>query len=99
MSGTGLSTKGLITGVGASTTPAATPLPAPPAEPAQLEHATPQGTVMIVVPTAINVVLMASENIVGNLLGRQASSLALPSLYKRAYLIAYETDEIAVVKE
>jgi hypothetical protein len=54
---------------------------------------------MIVVPTATNIVLMASENIVQNLMLRQAASLALPSLYKRAYLIAYETDEIAVIKE
>lgn len=54
---------------------------------------------MIVVPTAINAVLMAAENITQNLLERQSSDLALPSMYKRAYLIAYETDEVAVLKE
>lgn len=98
MSGTSLTTKGLISGDGS--TPAPTPtLPPPPSEPAQLESSPPHGTVVIVVPTAINVCLMAAENIVDNVRGRNAASLTLPSLYKRAFLVAYETDEIAVAKE
>lgn len=55
--------------------------------------------VMIVVPTAINITLMAAENIVDNLRVRQPASLTLPSLYKRAFLVAHETDEIAVIKD
>ena len=57
-----------------------------------------QQQVQIVIPTATNVCLMASENISANLRVRQAANLTLPSLYKRAYFIAYETDELAVVK-
>lgn len=53
---------------------------------------------MIVVPTAINITLMASDNIIDNLRVQQSSSLVLPSMYKRAFLISYETDEIALVK-
>lgn len=98
MSGTSLSTKGLISGGGAEPTPEPAP-PTPPGEPPRLETATPTGTIMIVIPTAINTVLMASENIIDNLRARQKSSLTLPSMYKRAYLVAYETDEIAVFKE
>lgn len=97
--GGSLSTKGLVSGGGAVAPTVDTTLSPPPPSPLQLESATPTGTVMIVVPTAINVVLMAAENIVSNLRVRQAANLVLPSLYKRAYLIAYETDEIAVVKE
>lgn len=98
MSGVSLTTKGLVSGGGVAP-PADSVLPAPPSAPAQLETSSPSGTVVIVVPTAINVVLMASENIVDNVRGRNAASLALPSLYKRAYLIANETDEIALAKE
>lgn len=54
--------------------------------------------IVIVIPTATNIALMVAENIVANLLASQQSNLVLPSLYKRAYLVAYETDEIAVVK-
>lgn len=53
----------------------------------------------VVIPTAINVVLMVNQNIVQNLRKAQSSDLVLPSLYKRAYLIINETDEIAVVKQ
>lgn len=54
--------------------------------------------VTVLIPTAPNMVLLAAENITLNLRVRQASSLSLPSMYKRAYLVAYETDEIAIVK-
>ena len=53
----------------------------------------------IIIPTAINVVLMVNQNIVQNLRKGQASDLVLPSLYKRAYLIVNETDEIAVIRQ
>lgn len=96
MSGGSLSTKGLISGGGTVVgEQAAVP---PPPDQLPLQSGAPTGTVMIVVPTATNVCLMASENIVDNLRVRQAANLTLPSLYKRAYFIAYETDEIAVVK-
>lgn len=96
--GGSLVTKGLVGGGGAD--PSATEtLEAPPPPPPQEDVSASQGEVLIVVPTAINVSLMAAENIVDNLRARQASSLALPSLYKRAFLVAHETDEIAVVKD
>lgn len=94
--GGSLSTKGLVSGGGDA--PVEGMLAPPPAEPLPLESATPTNTVMIVIPTATNTCLMAVENIVANLRARQAANLTLPSLYKRAYFIAYETDEIAVVK-
>lgn len=53
----------------------------------------------VIVPTATNVVLMVSENISQNLLKRQDANISLPSLYKRAYLIVNETDEIAVLRQ
>jgi hypothetical protein len=56
------------------------------------------GSIMIIVPTAPNIALLVSENIFANMRVNQPASIQLPSLYKRAYLIAYETDEIAVVK-
>jgi len=96
MSGSALTTHGLISGGGDAVATQDT-LPPPPGQ-LPLPTGTPAGTVMIIVPTAPNVCLMASENIVANLRVRQAASLTLPSLYKRAFFIAYETDEIAVVK-
>ncbi len=96
MSGGSLTTKGLVSGGGAVAPPAA--LPPPPPGPLPIQATTPTGSVMIVVPTATNVALMAAENITANLRVQQESNLSLPSLYKRAYLIAYQSDEIAVVK-
>lgn len=58
----------------------------------------PQVDAIVVIPTAINVCLVAAENITANLRARQASDLELPSLYKRAFLVAYETDEVALVR-
>lgn len=96
--GTGLSTKGLVSG-GGGTTPAPEPdVLLPPPEELILDVDIPHKEIIIVIPTATNVVLMAAENITANLLAKQPSALALPSLYKRAYLVAHETDEIALVK-
>lgn len=54
--------------------------------------------VQIILPTAINVVLMVSENISDNLRLAKASDLALPSLYRRAFLIVGETDEVGILR-
>jgi hypothetical protein len=99
VNGTSLTTKGLISTSPPVASVQGAALPLLPPAPAQLEASSSHGTVVIVVPTAINIVLMAAENIVDNVKRRNAASLALPSLYKCAYLIAYETDEIAVAKE
>lgn len=108
MSGGSLTTKGLISGGGSLTTKGLVSgggdtivemvLAPPPAEPIMIGIGSPMGTVIVVVPTAPNICLMAAENITANLRVRQAASLTLPSLFKRAYLIAHETDEIAVAK-
>lgn len=52
--------------------------------------------VTIAAPTAPNVVLITVENIVTNLRGRQAANIQLPSIYRRAHLIAYQTDDLAI---
>lgn len=96
MSGGSLSTKGLVSGGGGSVIEAA--LLPPPSEPVHLGGSTSPNNVLIVIPTATNVCLMASDNITDNLRVQQSSSLVLPSMYKRAFLISYETDEIALVK-
>ena len=61
--------------------------------------ATTRGPIVIVVPTAPNICLLASENIVDNLRQGQAANLVLPSLYKRAYMVANVTDEIALTRQ
>jgi hypothetical protein len=54
--------------------------------------------VQIILPTAINIALMVSENISDNLRLSKASDLELPSLYRRAFLIVGETDEVGVLR-
>jgi hypothetical protein len=54
--------------------------------------------VQIVLPTAINIALMVSENISDNLRLSKASDLELPSLYRRAFLIVGETDEVGILR-
>lgn len=102
-SGVGLATKGLVEGGEGAVVPAVL-APAPLLPPgfdvrtfvaSRLSDA----SVIVVVPTAINVCLIAAENITDNLRARQASDLELPSLYKRAFLVAYETDEVAIVRK
>lgn len=87
-------TKGVID-EGTQATPGGTSIStqAPP-----LALALTRGPVVIIIPTATNFALMAVENIIANLRAQQSANLVLPSLYKRAYLVAYETDEVAVVK-
>jgi|JI10StandDraft_1071094.scaffolds.fasta_scaffold966644_2 hypothetical protein len=55
-------------------------------------------TVLLLVPTAINVALLVSENISDNLRLNKASNLELPSLYRRAFLIVGETDEVGILR-
>lgn len=57
-----------------------------------------QGKVIIVAPTAINMCLIASDNITANLRVAQPSSTVLPSLYRRAYLAAYLPNELIHIK-
>lgn len=95
--GGSLATKGLISG-GSGSSPVVVEAEAAPPEALVFDINVPHNEVMVVVPTAANVVLMASENIVDNLRVRQPASLTLPSLYKRAYMITREVDEIALVK-
>ncbi len=99
MSG-GLVTKGLISGgSGAVPTPIPEqPLPPTPPPPLPVPTGVPTGTVMVMMPSAPNICMMVAENITTNLRRRQAADLVLPSLYKRAYLITSELDEIAVTK-
>jgi hypothetical protein len=96
MSGGSLVTKGLISGGATPTADTSTALP-----PAVFAYdaSTSNQDVVIVIPTAINMTLMAAENITDNLRAGQAASFSVPSLYKRAFLVAHEADEIALVKE
>jgi hypothetical protein len=43
--------------------------------------------VYVIIPTAINTVLMVNENIVYNLRKQQPANVELLSIYKRAYMI------------
>jgi len=100
MSGGSLVTKGLVSGGGFVAVNTVPPSPPPgfgvnPSTPL-LQH---DAYVLVAIPTAMNVCLMASENISDNLRAQQSADLELPSMYKRAYLIAYETDEIALVRQ
>ena len=55
--------------------------------------------VTIVLPTGVDFVLLASENISDNLRQRLPSSLEVPSLYRRAYQLLNETNEAGIVKK
>lgn len=53
----------------------------------------------ILVPTAINICLMVNENVMDNLRRVKEAGLTLPSLYRRAFLVVNETDEVAIVRQ
>ena len=55
--------------------------------------------VTIVLPTGVDTLLLAAENITVNLRQRLVSNLELPSLYRRAYQIVNETAESGVVQQ
>lgn len=92
-----LATKGLVGGVVGGSGPAP-PAPTPVPAAGSLGVPVTQGPVVIVIPTAPNVCLIASQNITDNLRQNQAANLTLPSLYKRAYMVANQTDEIALAR-
>lgn len=96
--GSALTTKGLTGFISTGTGP--TPVP-PAVAPAAGSTGVPitQGPIVIVIPTAPNLCLVVSQNITDNLRQNQASNLTLPSLYKRAYMVANETDEIALSRQ
>lgn len=47
-----------------------------------------------VIPTAINTLAVVHQNVVTNLKRAEVSDVELPSMYKRAFMITYETGEI-----
>lgn len=100
--GSSLATKGLVSGgSGSAPSPVVPAVSLPPGfgtSPSApvLDH---DAYVLVTIPTAPNVCLIAAENISDNLRAQQATDLVLPSLYKRAFLVAYETDEIALVRQ
>ena len=59
----------------------------------------PDARITIVIPTSVNTVLMVNENIIDNLRKDQDSDIQLPSLYKRAFLVVTEADEVAIVRQ
>ena len=50
----------------------------------------------LIVPTALNVLNVVNDNIVNNLRRLQESDLGLPSLYRLAFMVYYNTGEIPV---
>jgi hypothetical protein len=101
-----LATKGLVDDGEAAAAPVVIPIPdLVPSRSLWLETSAAfrlvdsDASVIVMIPTAINTCLIAAENITDNLRAKQASDLELPSLYKRAFLIAYETDEVALVRK
>lgn len=53
---------------------------------------------VLVVPSAPNILNLVHENIVTNLRRRQDADLELPSLYRLAYAIHYNTGEMLVTR-
>ncbi len=54
--------------------------------------------ITIVLPTGVDFILLASENITDNLRKGADSNLELPSLYRLAFQVVNETDEAAVTR-
>jgi len=52
----------------------------------------------LIIPTAINMVLAANENIITNLRKQQPAEITEMSVYKRAFLVTNETDEMVVMR-
>lgn len=48
----------------------------------------------ILMPNAIDFVRLVNDNAIDNALGGRSAFLMLPSLYERAYMLAYETGEL-----
>jgi hypothetical protein len=93
-----LATKGLIGSAAGNPGPPPSPPPVPTASLGSTGAPLVQIPIVIVIPTATNVALIASQNITDNLRQGRSANLTLPSLYKRAYLVAHQTDEIALAR-
>ena len=52
----------------------------------------------LMVPTAVNIVNLVSQNIADNMRRRQDSEIELLSLYRLAYTIHYNTGELLVTR-
>lgn len=50
----------------------------------------------LIIPTALNVLNLVDENIIDNLRKRQDSDIQLPSLYRLAFMVHYNTGELPV---
>jgi len=53
---------------------------------------------VLIAPTAPNILNLVNENIVDNLRRRQNSDVDLPSLYRLAFTIHYNTGEMLVTR-
>lgn len=100
MSGSSLITKGLVSDAGTQgSTALSVLLPSDLGVNQATSDVQQDASVLVIIPTAINVCLMVVENITDNLRAQQVSDIVLPSLYKRAYLMVYETDEVALIRQ
>jgi hypothetical protein len=54
---------------------------------------------VFIIPTPINVLSTANENIVSNLRRGRRSDLQLPSLYRLAFAVHYNTGEMLIEKD
>jgi hypothetical protein len=61
--------------------------------------ADPVEKVALVIPTPLNILNLANENIVDNLRRQQSSDIEFESLYRLAYRIHYNTGELLVTKD
>ena len=52
----------------------------------------------LMVPTAVNIINLVSQNITDNLRRRQDSDITLPSLYRLAFTMHYNTGELLVTR-
>ena len=61
--------------------------------------ADPVEKVALVIPTPLNILNLANENIVDNLRRQQESDIEFESLYRLAHRIHYNTGELLVTKD
>ena len=53
----------------------------------------------LIIPTPETLLRLANTNIVDNLRRKQNANIDLPSLYRRAYMVVYNTGELPVEYE
>jgi len=51
----------------------------------------------LIIPSPENLLELANTNIMENLRRRQSANLDLPSLYRRAFMVVYNTNELPVI--